>query len=277
METTATRPTARANTGQSSEARLANEIAGLLHPRTVLEASGSDLFATELAARHANVTSLHGSSGVPQGARFDLITCIPAFGEFELDTIARIDRFSDQILFMAPTGGRIPILAWLTNFAVSGFAPDIDFHPGALGTNAVLLKRGAVWPPDALQLFADSMHMRDLAQRIIELETELSVERRLSSAQGGVAAHSASGSRLGDLMPPMAGVDPFALAGQSDGLLHGDISARIDGIERSVAELNRANEIVNARIDTILASRTWRIFTGLGGLFLRFAGRKAER
>jgi hypothetical protein len=270
LKKTADRPAASA----SVEARLAREIARTLRPKTVLDASGSDAFLSELRSNGMQAAAFNPATPPAVSERFDLATCVPGPAAFTLDTTAELARFARRILFIPPQEGNTPVVAWLTNFSACGFAPDAEFDTSPLHADAVLLKRGPAWPPDALRAFTGWMHLRNPVQRLAEIEAELSEQRRrltLALNEPVQQDDGAAGLRISAGLNPFERPKPAARAGTAEA--DPETDRRLETLERSVAELGRACEALNRRIEDILLSRTWKALTAMGAIPLRLLGR----
>jgi hypothetical protein len=282
LPTTADRPRPANHAAHSTaeETRIAQEIVRVFSPASVLDASSSTLLQEELRSHGIAVSDLND---IDPGADpvVDLITCIPSLGKIDLDTIVRMERFSPRILFIGSPKASPPMLSWLVSFAVSGFTPDTEFDAGALGSSAVLLHRGIVWPPEALRVFAEALPLRDPIQRILELETEMAVVRRQNATALDLYDKDATAAQYGGgrTSGAVAGLNPFVTvsdeSAERDANTMSAIQSRLEGLEQQVSELCRSNESLHGNVTGILHSRTWQALTSVGNILLRMSGRRA--
>lgn len=257
----------------TEEGRIAREIVRLLRPTSVLDISSSPHLQEELQS-HGVVVYTPEDMGSEQTA--GLITCIPSAGDIGLDLVDGIEQWGGPVLFLGSQENSAPLLSWLMSFAVAGFAPDTAFDSGSLGSNAVLLRRGPVWPPEALRLFAETMPLRDPVQRILELEMELARTRRAPLSPRELYGRDLAEAHYSG---PVAGINPFLSASDEAAQQQtGQLSAvedRVKALESQVFELCRSNESVHSNLNGMLQSRIWRTLTSVGNVLLRLTGRAA--
>ena len=258
--------------------RIAAEIVRSLQPRTVLDASGSNLLLPTLRSSGVEVLSR-------ADRHCDLIVCLGEFGCVPAESLDQIIAASDTILFSPAEKDRTPLITWIERFSDNGFAPDPSYDAAAIVPRAMLLRRAPTWPSDALRLFADSLGWRQLA-------SELAEERRLTHTLRNIQARlSTEAQDIREQIDRMQGsVDEGRLRAietalrkdldarmdelKRDAQDNSDIHAHLARLDRKVIELNRGIQAMSGRIEGILASRTWRMLTSLGGIVLRLTGRK---
>jgi chromosome segregation ATPase len=152
------------------------------------------------------------------------------------------------------------------------------------------MKAGPEWPMDAVRHFLRALAWQASTAR---LENELAEERTLSNTLRGI--HTSLSRDAEELKNALesnrAGIDESRLRAMEESLRnevdarfealqrggHGDaeVRAHLARLDRKIVDLNRGMQALNARIDGILASRTWKALTAAGGVLLRFSGRKS--
>jgi hypothetical protein len=257
--------------------RIAADVVRTLQPRTVLDASGSNLLLAAL--RNSGVEALSRAD-----RHCDLILCLGEFGCVPAETLDQIKFASDTILFSPPDRDGTRLLAWIERFSDNGFAPDPSYDAAAIAPRAMLLRRASPWPQDALRLFVDSIGWRQLAselanerrltQTLREIQARLSTEaqdirQQIDRMQGGVDE-----GRLRAIETELRkDLDTRIDELKRDAQDNSDIHAHLARLDRRVIELNRSIQAMSGRIEAILSSRTWRMLTTLGGIVLRLTGR----
>jgi hypothetical protein len=265
-------------------ARIAGEIVRTLQPRTVLDACGSNVLLEQLrnCGMQALSPDLLQNRATPH---CDLIVCLGEFGSVQADAIEHILFAADTILFSPVETDRTSLLAWIERFSDNGFAPDPSYDAGAIASRAMLLRRAQAWPREALRLFVDSLSWRELAselanerrltQTLREIQARLSTEAQDIREQVHRMQGSVDEGRLRAIEATLrrdfdARLDELKTHAQDDS----DLRAHLARLDRRVIELNRGIQAMSGRIEGILASRTWRMLTTLGGVVLRLTGRK---
>ncbi len=233
-------------------------VKNILKASTVLDISEDVEWLNALRACGIQVTRFAIDSSLVRSGAFDLVTCSLASPKLTFDVAAKAAALSDRIMIV-PDKAVQPLIPWLMHYSTFGFAPDPDFA-GVTGCDAVLMKRGLVWPPDALRVFAAWNGVQRSAERMLALEAELRLQSERVAELSALCMlyHESNLAPRGNLQPPQ----------------HPETLARLEALERDTGSLLRANEHTMRVLESILSSRTWKGLTSAGGVLLKISRRK---